>query len=187
VIGAARRGAIVAAAALWLAACAQVARVEPEAPPAADGSFAAAGRLSAHRGQDVLIANFDWKHRVDSDAIVLATPLGQTLATLDRLGGTAAIRLADGRYREASSFEALTKDAFGMALPVSGLASWMRATPREGSAFTIERDAGGRPQSLRQDGWTIDFGYADASARRPRLLTLAYADIAMRIVVDRWQ
>ena len=181
-----RRGALLAAAAL-VAACVPIARVDTTAAPVPDAPFAVAGRLSAHHEADALSANFDWEHRLDGDRIALSTPLGQTLAELERRDGEVTIALADGRRASANSFDALTAQAFGVPLPVAGLTSWIRGGPRSGSPFAIERDGAGRATVLRQDGWEIVYVYADAAATRARRLTLAYPDVDMRIVVDRWQ
>jgi len=180
------RGALLAAAAL-VAACVPIARIDTTAAAVADAPFTVAGRLSAHHGAEALAANFDWQHRLDGDRIALATPLGQTLAELDRDGGEVTIALADGRRASAASFDALTAQAFGVPLPVAGLTSWIRGGPRSGSPFAIERDGAGRAAVLRQDGWEIVYAYADDADTRARRLTLAYPDIDMRIVVDRWQ
>ena len=183
-----RGGAMFAAVAL-ATGCAQLAQVADSAqsPPPADTPFAAAGRLSAKHGDDALTANFDWRHAPDGDTIALATPLGQTLAQLSRDGGAVSIALADGRHASAATFEDLTSQAFGVPLPVSGLAAWIRGRPHAGSAFAVERDAAGRANVLRQDGWEIVYDYADDAGALPRRMTLAYPDIAMRVVVDQWR
>ena len=182
---AARIGAVIAAAAL--AACAQVVRVDHDAVPMVDAPFVAAGRLSARHASDALSANFNWQHRPTADSIALATPLGQTLATLARDEGAVTIVLADGRSASADTFDALTAKTFGVPLPVSGLTWWIRGQPREGSAFAIERDAAGRASVLRQDGWEIVYTYADDASVLPRRLTLAYPDVDIRVVVDQWR
>jgi outer membrane lipoprotein LolB len=179
--------ALACAAALLVAGCAGLSRVETGEKPLADAAFRVAGRLSAHHGSDALAGNFDWQHAPATDTIALATPLGQTLATIDRIDTTVALRLADGRYFEAPSFEDLTTRAFGVPLPVSGLTAWIRGGGRAGSAFSIERDAQGRPGVLRQDGWAITYAYGDDRDTHPKRLTLAYPDVDVRIVVDRWQ
>jgi outer membrane lipoprotein LolB len=175
------------AAVLLVAGCAGLSRVETGDEPLADAAFNVAGRLSAHHGSDALAGNFDWRHAPATDTIALATPLGQTLAAIDRIDTTVALRLADGRYLEAPSFEDLTTRAFGVPLPVSGLAAWIRGGGHAGSAFSIERDAAGRPAVLRQDGWDITYAYGDDHDAHPRRLTLAYPGVDVRIVVDRWQ
>jgi outer membrane lipoprotein LolB len=172
---------------LFVAGCAGLARVETGEKPIADSPFRVAGRLSAHHGSDALAGNFDWQHAPATDSIALATPLGQTLATLDRIDATVTLRLADGRRLEAPSFEDLTTRAFGVPLPVSGLSAWIRGGGHAGSTFVIERDAAGRPGVLRQDGWEITYAYPDDRDTHARRLTLAYPGVDVRVVVDRWQ
>ena len=181
-----RCGAIFATAAL-MAACTQIARVDNQTALIADAPFVVTGRLSAHHRDDALSASFDWRHRSDGDAIALLSPLGQTLAKLARDGGRVSITLADGRQASAGTFDALTAQAFGVPLPVSGLTSWIRGHPHRGSTFAIERDAAGRADVLRQDGWEIVYSYADDGSRLPRRLRLAYPDVDMRIIIDQWQ
>ena len=62
-----------------------------------------------------------------------------------------------------ADWSALTRDVFGVAIPVDGLASWIQAQPVAGRAFDLERDAAGRPLVLRQQGWEIVYAYADAA------------------------
>ncbi|MEO8848931.1 MAG: lipoprotein insertase outer membrane protein LolB [Casimicrobiaceae bacterium] len=168
-------------------ACTQIVRVDTHATDVPDTAFAVTGRLSAQHAADALTANFDWQHRADADTIVLATPLGQSIARLERTDGAVTVALANGQHASADTFDALTARAFGVALPVAGLTWWIRALPRAGSAFAIERDGSGRPIVLRQDGWEVDYSYADAAATLPRRLLLAYPQIDMRVVVDQWR
>jgi outer membrane lipoprotein LolB len=177
--------ALACAALLVVAGCAGLSRVETGDKPLSDAAFHVAGRLSAHHGSDALAGNFDWRHAPGTDAITLATPLGQTLASLDRSGDNVTLRLADGHVLESPSFEALTTDAFGVPLPVTGLSAWIRGGGHAGSAFSIERDAVGRPSVLRQDGWEIVYAYAADGDTHARRLTLAYPGVDVRIVVDR--
>ena len=76
---------VVVVACALLGACASVppvATIPVEAP--ADASFDVSGRLSAKRGSDAAVANFDWVHAPERDVIALATPMGTTLAELTR-------------------------------------------------------------------------------------------------------
>jgi len=154
-------------------------------------AFDASGRLSARRGSDGVAAHFTWSHASTGDRFDVSTPLGQTVARLT--GDPSGVRIE--RPGEApvaySDWGALTRDVFGVAIPVDGLASWIQAQPVAGSAFDLERDAGGRPLVLRQQGWEVVYAYADtASATNPIRLVMRYPDsepIEVRIVVDRWQ
>ncbi|MDH4182527.1 MAG: lipoprotein insertase outer membrane protein LolB [Betaproteobacteria bacterium] len=182
-----RRRAIAATATLALAACASVAppRQRVEFVPLADASFAIAGRLSARHGNDGVAANYRWRHEAGSDELLLATPFGGALARLS--GGPRAVRLelAGGEVAAAGDWSALTERALGVALPVDGLAWWVRASPRPGSAFAAEADGSGRLEVLRQDGWEIVYGYRDGQSL-PLRLTLTHPGVEVRLVVDEW-
>ena len=192
-----RRGAWAHAAPALCLIAAACASIEP--PPtsslpvdsaALTAPFNAEGRLSARRGNDGFSGHFEWTHDGARDAIVLSTPLGQTVARLDGDATGARAELSDGRIEQAADWEALTTEALGMALPVRGLSGWLRGLPRSDSPHTVERDARARPVLLRQDGWEIVFGYEGADAPRASRLTLRYASaepIEVRIVGDRWQ
>jgi outer membrane lipoprotein LolB len=184
------RAILVAAVAGVVAACAALppASIAPLAVP--DAAFTLDGRLSARHGDQGVAGAFTWVHRPGRDAIDLASPLGQTLAEIDGDADGVRLRLPDGRTDTAPDWGTLTQRAFGVVIPVEGLAFWVRGEPRAGAQARIERDTRGRIVVLRQDGWEIDYAYADDSATRPGRLTLRYADtppIDVRVVVDHWQ
>jgi outer membrane lipoprotein LolB len=188
--GAARFAAFGAVATV-LAACASLPASTPsggEAISSVDAPFSIGGRISARRGDAAVAGNFAWTHDARHDAIDLATPLGQTLAQLSGNAQQVSVRLSDGRVDSAASWSALTHQAFGVTIPVDGLAWWIRALPRPQTRYDVERDASGRVSALRQDGWDVAYAYADDAARQPARATLRYpgADpIEVRVVVDR--
>ena len=187
-----RRHAVGAFAAL-LAACATLSPPTPtEAPIAAvvEAPFSIGGRISARRGDAALAGAFIWTHDAAHDAIELSSPLGQTLAKLEGDTHNVTVHLSDGRVESGPTWSALTEKAFGVTIPVDGLASWIRALPRPNARYSVERDAQGRVSLLRQDGWEVIYAYADDTARRPFRVTLRYPgaeSIEVRVVVDRWQ
>jgi outer membrane lipoprotein LolB len=177
----------VAGCALALLGCATV----PPSPvefvaPAADAPFDVSGRLSAKRGSEGVAANFTWEHAPGRDAITLATPMGTTLARLERDARGASVEMADGRIERASDAARLAERAIGVPLPVESLAWWIRGVPHANSPHAIERDAAGRVAVLRQDGWTLVYAYADGSDRPFRMLA-TYPDIDVRVVIDAWR
>lgn len=184
------RTAAVAALVACLAACATLPPpAKPETPLiATDASFVVGGRMSARRGDAGVAGAFSWTHERGRDAIDLATPLGQTLARLEGSADNATVHLADGRVETAPTWAALTEKAFGVTIPVDGLAFWIRALPRPDARYGAERDALGRVALLRQDGWQVVYAYAGDASRAPSRVTLSYPGaepIEVRIVVDR--
>ncbi|HEX6136569.1 MAG TPA: lipoprotein insertase outer membrane protein LolB [Casimicrobiaceae bacterium] len=160
-----------------------------EAPVSAvDQPFSIGGRISARRGDAGVAGSFTWTHDAQRDAIDLASPLGQTLAQLEGDGRKVTVHLSDGRVETAPTWAALTERAFGVTIPVDGLAWWIRGLPRAGIRYGIERDASGRVSLLRQEGWEVVYTYSDAAAREPLRIALQYpgtAPIEVRVVVDR--
>jgi outer membrane lipoprotein LolB len=178
------------ALAFALAACASL--QPPESVPAtaaeSDEPFVIGGRMSARRGDSGVAGTFTWTHDARRAAIDLATPLGQTIAQLDGGAQGVSVRLQDGRTETAATWRELTERAFGVVIPVDGLAAWVRGVPRAGAHATIERDAAGRVSLLRQDGWEVTYAYADDASRRPSRVNLSYPGappVEVRVVVDR--
>jgi outer membrane lipoprotein LolB len=100
------------------------------------------------------------------------------------------VRLQDGRIENAPTWSELTERAFGVTIPVEGLAAWVRGVPRPEAGSTVERDGRGRITTLRQEGWDVVYAYADDSAQRPSRVSRSYpgADpVEVRVVVDRWE
>jgi outer membrane lipoprotein LolB len=188
------RGSLVAAAALSVAllGCGSL-RERSEAGvtfPPVKATYDLTGRLSARHAAEGLSASYRWHHDRDSDELELASPLGQTLAQLS--GGPAGVtlRTADGRIETASDWQTLTSRGLGWPLPVTGLSYWVQGVPREGAPFVVEPGDAGAPGLLRQDGWTVVYN-AFAADRdgvlRPSRMTLSYADVEVRLVIDEWQ
>jgi outer membrane lipoprotein LolB len=184
-------GGALAVVVAFVAGCATVAPPSVRLNNETAAAFEASGRLSAKRGSDGVAAHFTWSHAPASDRFDVSTPLGQIVARLS--GDPSGVRIE--RPNEAPvaypDWGALTREVFGVAIPVDGLASWIQAQPVAGLAFDLERDAAGRPLVLRQQGWEIVYAYADATpAANPVRLVMRYPDsepIEVRIVVDRWQ
>jgi outer membrane lipoprotein LolB len=158
--------------------------------PPVKATYDLMGRLSARHAADALSASFHWHHDGESDELELASPLGQTLAQLSGNRAGVTLRTADGRIETASDWQTLTSRGLGWPLPVTGLSYWIQGVPREGAPFVVEPGDGGTPAVLRQDGWTVVYN-AFAADRdgvlRPSRMTLSYADVELRLVIDAWQ
>jgi outer membrane lipoprotein LolB len=155
-----------------------------------EAPFSIGGRISARRGDAAVAGAFTWRHDGPHDSIELSTPLGQTLAKFDGDAHEVTVHLSDGRIESGPTWSALTEKAFGVTIPVDGLASWILALPRPAARYSVERDASGRVSLLRQDGWEVVYAYADDAGARPFRVTLHYPGaepIEVRVVVDRWQ
>ena len=151
---------------------------------AAIATFAIDGRVAARQGETRNHANFSWRHGRDRDDILLTTPLGQGVAELARDVRGARLVTADRQTAEAADWEGLSAQVFGFALPLSSLPRWLLGDVRD-----AERDAAGRPQQARVDGWDIRYlDYESAAADAlPTLVEFRRDDIELRLKVDEWR
>jgi outer membrane lipoprotein LolB len=171
-----------------VAGCAGVAivgRDQPTRLPELREQFDISGRLSVSRERDGFTGGFRWIAEPEADSIELATPTGQTVATLASAGTQVRLKAADGRTDEAATWEALTERFLGWPLPVSGLRYWIQGIPHPTSAFTRSADDLGRVGSMRQDGWDITYRYGDGGDVSPSGLRMTRQGLDVRVAVDR--
>jgi len=183
--------AAVTASAIFLSACTTVAPREVETAVASpDLPFAIDGRLSAKRGPEGASANFAWSHEPGRDRIDLASPFGQVLARVDGGHDRIAVERPGGATETYPDWTAMTVVLLGAPVPVDDLAFWIRGAARAGAAASVERDALGRVQLLRQQAWEIVYSYPDdAPGALPSRVVLKRPDaepVEVRVVVDRW-
>jgi outer membrane lipoprotein LolB len=112
--------------------------------------------------------------------------MGTTLARLTRDGEGAMLERPDRPPERARDAAELAGRVLAFPLPVESLAWWIRAIPHPASAHAIERDAGGRATTLRQDGWSVSYAYADGESH-PQRLVATYPDLEVRVVIDAWR
>lgn len=169
---------------LWLAGCAT-------APAPVTGArehatvWTLSGRLGIQTDSQSLSGNLDWRHRPGLDVIVLATPLGQGVARIERRPGEVVLDIPNQPTRRAADAETLMQDALGYSLPLAGLVSWVQARPDPRRPADVTRDAAGRVERIVQDGWTVD--YLQYAEDRPRKLALVRGGLELRLVMDSWQ
>lgn len=151
------------------------------------GLFTLDGRIAVHDGERHYASNLYWQHDVDRDELLFTTPLGQGIAELTRNNAGARLVFADRRELTATGWENLAAQVFGIPLPLTALPRWLKAEA-PADASDIRRDATGRLQQLRIDGWLIrylDYESEQATAL-PTLIELEHGDIAVRLKIDAW-
>ncbi|MDR0247891.1 MAG: lipoprotein insertase outer membrane protein LolB [Burkholderiales bacterium] len=185
-----RLWAIALAAMVALAACTSLPRGDENVFDAAiteDVSFHAQGRFSARYEEKAAVARFDWRHTPDTDEIELISPLGATVATLTREGETITVQQGNRpqRTQQVADWEDLTTQTLGFSLPVKSLAYWIRGVPAPEAPAAATRDAVGRFDSLRQQGWAVQFSYTGATCE-PERIDIRYGEtIGLRLRVDK--
>lgn len=146
------------------------------------------GRVGIKTADQSLSGHIRWRHRADTDELLMTSPLGQGVARIERNADGVTLDVPNQAPRHSPDAESLTREVLGYGLPVSGLAWWIQAQPAPGRAFEImTRDAVGRIAQFRQDGWVIDYlEYSIDMPVRPRKLVVAREGLEIRLVADDW-
>lgn len=191
------RLAAIACSALLLTACATTGGpVSQETVAPYRDSMALSGRLSVSYTKDgqpeTLSGKFSWTQTPGVVDVGLASPLGQTIARITVTPESATLVQSDLQPRVAKDIDALTAQALGWTLPVSGLRDWLQgyATAADGKRFAAS-PAGNTVTT--PDGWRLTFvSWQDGAAARPapkridaeRGATASTGALSIRIVVD---
>ncbi len=181
---------IVLILALGLVGCATPALHTPpaEMAPAAEiNRFALEGRLQVRDAERSAAVGFDWQHDGPRDEWLFTGPLGQGLARIESDAGGARMTLSDGRRFEAASAAELAGSLLGVEAPFASLPRWVTARPGA-SAQVRTVDAQGRPRSIVDQGWTIEYTdyIGEAPDALPRKLDVQRGDTRLRLIVDAW-
>lgn len=131
---------------------------------------------------------FTWTQSGADYRIIVRGPLGLGRAELNGRPGEVRL-LADGMEKEvsASSPEELLEMVVRRRAPVSHALHWMKAEPATARA-RITRDELGRPQRIREDGWTVDYlEWSEEAPRLPRRLSVEGPDGRATVVIGLWR
>jgi outer membrane lipoprotein LolB len=155
------------------------------------------GRMSANFQKDgkveSLTVNFDWTQRPARVEVALASPLGQTLATIDVTPQSATLTQAGRPPVSEADIDTLTQRTLGWPLPVSGLRDWLQgyAVDAQGQRFAASP---ARNEVITKDGWRLRFMEwhdPNATQPKPRLIHATRAasgdiqDLEIRIIVNQ--
>lgn len=173
--------ALVAAAALLAAACAELSARRPGEAPV----FEFTARFAARYQGEAASGQLAWRHGAEGDEVLISSPFGQGLARVTRRDGVVTLVTADDRRYAAADAETLTEEVLGFRLPLRGLADWVRAQPAPGAPAEARWAADGRLLELAQHGWSIEYQAYDAG--RPARLRLRYPGLELRLAISEWR
>jgi len=194
-----RLALLCAAAPLWLAACASVTPTRGFDAGESTHSAQYSGRFAAsyvrYGRNEGVQGSFRWQEQGRNVRLDLVSPLGQTLAIVTATPSGATLDLPNEAPRNAPEVDSLMEEALGFSLPVSGMRDWLHGRPAPGAPSNITRGADGRPDTLRQSGWTVRYvAWQDAaegastSATLPRRIDMARdgneSPLSVRLVID---
>lgn len=163
---------------LFLAGCS----VTPPKSTSPDTIFDLSGRIAVKYDDEGFYGNLRWIHRRHSDEVWLLSPLGQTVAHIEKNSSGALLTSGDGKRYQAADVESLTEKILGWRLPLEGLDSWVAGRAASGSPSQASYE-GGILKRLNQDGWDIQYERRFENGR-PRQLQLQRKGIRIKFVVD---
>jgi len=154
------------------------------------------GRVSVNYQKDGKLesstGNFNWAQRPGAIDVTLASPLGQTLATISVTPGSATLTQSGQAPRTASDIDSLSQVALGWPLPVSGLRDWLQGYAIDGQGQRFSASPANN-SVITKDGWRLRFmSWQDEKAAQPqpRIISAERAavgdiqDLAIRIVIE---
>jgi len=117
--------------------------------------------------QESLTGNFTWDQTPKRIEVSLASPLGQTIATIAVTPEGATLTQSGKPPRTAADIDGLTQQTLGWTLPVSGLRDWLQgyALDAEGKRFVASP---ANNSVVTKDGWRLRFvSWQDDKAAQP--------------------
>ncbi len=152
--------------------------------------FHLSGRLAVRQSSGSDSGKIEWDSRGIHQHFVIYSPLGTTVAELDRDGaGLIHLWMSDRREYTASDVESLTQGLLGYALPLDGMPWWVLGRPAPGdSVARVALGVDGHVVSLTQEGWQVSYGEWRQVGNQavPGRLSMQHGDLILKLHVDRW-
>lgn len=134
-------------------------------------------------------ATLNWTQARDDYHIDLSGPLGQGAVALDGDSENMRAQLSGEDVPREGPPSQLLSEVVGWQVPVLSLRYWVLGLP-DPSEHTSDRqwDAVGRPATLSQSGWTIEYSRyrEDGLLPLPTRLRAARGEWSFKLVVDTW-
>jgi outer membrane lipoprotein LolB len=152
-------------------------------------------RSAVFVNEEIYHFGINWQRQQNHFTLIFEAPLGQGVFRVESFlvnGQSEAVMLTmpDGQKYFDKSAEALLFEVLGWAIPVSGLEWWIKGLPQDDTDYSFDLRADGRPRSLLQNDWKINYlDYFDLQSPAhglPRKMYLKHPDLALKIVIERW-
>lgn len=153
--------------------------------------FSLTGRISIRDELQRISGGIRWQHSEADDEVLLLSPLGQVMTQILRDHKGVRLTTSEQQVFYAANVESLTEDILGWRIPLAGLQYWAQGSHSPASIAMKDLDENDRVVAIRQDGWVINYLSYTAmqpdQKERPRVLTLNYETLQIRLVVDSWE
>ncbi len=146
------------------------------------------GRIGVQHDGQGFSGNLSWRHNADEDEIQLRSPLGQTVARIQRSAKGVTMDTAEGHYTAQSPAE-LTEQVLGWRLPLEGMQYWVLGLPTPDGAVESERDDSMRVTRLRQQEWNIEYRdyRMEGNYVLPSRIVMRNDTLEIKLIVDSWE
>ena len=150
------------------------------------------GRLAVAVGQEGFSATLAWAQRGARSELELRAPLGFGTARIVREAGAVRLDTSRGERFDGPEAEDDLAARLGFRPPLDSLRYWVLGVPDPHRPVAGSTGDEGRPSSLDQEGWHVDFSdYRVVDSARgtywlPRRLSLLREGVRLRLVVDHW-
>ena len=149
------------------------------------------GRAAIFVNDEVHNIGLKWDRNPETFEMILEAPFGQGVFRLQSNQKLVNLTLPDGQVVYGDDAEDALVKVVGWSIPVSGLEFWIRGIPQKDGEVNYDLNGDGRLKSLLQNGWRInylDYFEPQSPARGlPRKMYLKRDDLAIKIVIERWQ
>lgn len=130
-----------------------------------------------------------WRQRGPVMDLRFIAPLGAGTLRLTGTDEAMRVRGSDGTDFITADPATHLAATIGAPLPVAALRWWVLGVPEPGSGeHQVELDIAGRPTTMRQAGWTVDYErYVELdSVPLASKVTAVNGDLRMRFMIEDW-
>lgn len=174
--------------ALFLVSCAELPSSSDGASPKKSEllAFSLEARFSLRHEDTNYSGHLSWRHDGMNNELLLVSPFGQGIAEIVTSASGARLTTNDGKVYSEANAETLTRRVLGYTLPLEKLTDWVRG--KDLADGIVERDDQGRPLRLRQEDWSVDYGYASdvPDAVPDRIFAERTGGFELRLIIDEW-
>lgn len=152
---------------------------------AASTDWSFRGRIALSVGGRADSGRIEWRQRGEDFDIRLSAPITGQSWRLRQEAGQVRLDGLEGGTRTGADAESLLLEATGWRIPLAALRAWVRGGRAKGPA-QLDFDPVGRPATLGQQGWVVEYRGWDRENLWPRKVHARTEGASVRLVVDAW-